>query len=97
MPAVMQYLTYSLSTHEMFIDHIYPIQVDDGHRKASNFYIAVHNCFGGGVPRWVCNSLCETWPLCVQQKLTRKASSAAHKPIVTNSFGLRGQVRKCSP
>eukprot|EP00965_Chrysotila_dentata_P253227 6211138-Pleurochrysis_carterae.AAC.1 len=33
---------------------------------------------------------CETCPLCVQ-KLTRKASSAAHKPIITKGFGSSGK------
>eukprot|EP00965_Chrysotila_dentata_P060435 2003200-Pleurochrysis_carterae.AAC.3 len=57
--------------------------------------MAVHNRFGGGVLRWVCNLLCESCPLCVQ-KFTCKASSAGHKPITTKGFGSLGQVRKCA-
>eukprot|EP00965_Chrysotila_dentata_P247307 6207671-Pleurochrysis_carterae.AAC.1 len=47
--------------------------------------MAVHNRFGGGVPRWVCDLLCETCPLCVQ-KLTRKARSAGHMFIITKGL-----------
>uniref|UniRef100_A0A7S4BF11 Integrase zinc-binding domain-containing protein n=1 Tax=Chrysotila carterae TaxID=13221 RepID=A0A7S4BF11_CHRCT len=80
-----------VTTDERIFDDIYPIHVEGGHRKARTFYMAVHNRFGGGVPRWVCDLLCETCPLCVQ-KLTRKASSAGHKPIITKGFGSRGQI-----
>eukprot|EP00965_Chrysotila_dentata_P224449 6194182-Pleurochrysis_carterae.AAC.3 len=66
-----------VTTHERIFEDIYPIHAEGGHRKARMFYMAVHNRLGGGIPRWVCNLLCEKCPLCVQ-KLTCKASSAGH-------------------
>eukprot|EP00965_Chrysotila_dentata_P120803 3995497-Pleurochrysis_carterae.AAC.1 len=53
-----------VTTHERSFDDIYSIHVEGGHRKARTFYMAVHNRFGRGVPRWVCDLLCETCPLC---------------------------------
>eukprot|EP00965_Chrysotila_dentata_P023347 773805-Pleurochrysis_carterae.AAC.1 len=50
-----------VTTHERIFDDIHPIHVEGGHRKALRD-VAVHNCFGGGVPRWVCDLPCETCP-----------------------------------